>query len=206
MDVDVAARAGRTALDLAAACLEGGARLLQLRSKLLAGGTFLEIAAAVVARARGAGATVVINDRADVARLAHADGVHVGQDDLGPAAVRRVLGADAIVGRSTHTSEQMARALGEPISYLAIGPVFATATKATGYAPVGLEGVARAAAAARARGVPVVAIGGITLDRAPEVLAAGAASVAVITDLLTGGDPSARVRAYLDRLSAPKTV
>lgn len=203
VDADVAARAGWTPLDLAGACLAGGARLLQLRAKPLASGPLLELAAAVVARARAAGAAVIVNDRADLARLARADGVHVGQDDLPPAAVRGLLGADAVVGRSTHTPEQIARALDEPISYLAIGPVFDTATKVTGCAPVGLEGVARAAAAAHPRGIPVVAIGGITLDRAGEVLDAGAASVAVISDLIEGGDPAARVRAYVGRLGGP---
>lgn len=206
LDADAAARAGWSLVDLADAYLEGGARFLQVRAKQASGGALVDLASAIVERGHRAGALVVVNDRADVARIARADGVHVGQDDLPAAAVRRILGADAIVGRSSHTPEQMARALDEPITYLAVGPVFQTATKDTGYAAVGLEGVRRAARGAGARGIPVVAIGGITLERAADVIAAGAASVAVIGDLLATGAPTARVRAYLARLDAAGRV
>jgi thiamine-phosphate pyrophosphorylase len=127
--------------------------------------------------------------------------VHVGQDDLPATAVRGLLGDAGELGLSTHTSEQLARALLEPVSYLAIGPVFGTATKPTGYAPIGLEMVRDAAARAGATGLPVVAIGGITLENAVSVLQAGAASVAVISDLLAHGDPEARTRAFVERLS-----
>jgi thiamine-phosphate pyrophosphorylase len=146
-------------------------------------------------------ARVIINDRADIARLAGAAGVHVGQDDLPPAAVRALLGDAAELGLSTHSSEQVERAVLEPVSYVAIGPVFGTATKATGYAPLGLDVVRAAAARAGAKGLPVVAIGGITLENALSVLQAGAASVAVIGDLLATGDPEARTRAFVERLS-----
>jgi thiamine-phosphate pyrophosphorylase len=110
------------------------------------------------------------------------------------------VGSTAIVGLSTHTIDQAGAAVREPIDYLAIGPVFGTSTKETGYDAVGLALVRQVAAVAAASDLPVVAIGGITLDTAPEVLAAGAASVAVITDLVCTSDPAARVRAYLDRL------
>jgi thiamine-phosphate pyrophosphorylase len=199
-DAEVAERFGWTLVDVAAACLQGGARFLQIRGKRESSRSLLDAASAVVRLAEGTGALVVVNDRADIARLAGADGVHVGQDDLEPAAVRRILGEHAIVGLSTHTEAQVDRALHSPVDYLAIGPVFATGTKATGYEPVGLQGVREAAVKARGRGMPLVAIGGISLDRARDVLAAGAQSVAVIADLLAGGDPAARVRAYLDRL------
>ena len=96
--------------------------------------------------------------------------------------------------------EQIDRAVREPVSYVAIGPVFDTGTKATGYEAVGLDRVRYAARQAKARGLPLVAIGGITLDRAPVVLDAGAQSVAVITDLGTDGDPTARVRQFLATL------
>jgi thiamine-phosphate pyrophosphorylase len=151
-----------------------------------------------VRAARPYGADVIVNDRADLALLARAAGAHVGQDDLPPAAARRLLGPDATVGYSTHTVAQIDAAAGEPVSYVAVGPVFGTHSKDTGYEPVGLALVAEAAR--RLRGRPVVAIGGITLERAPEVLAAGASSVAVIADLLTGGDPRARVAAYVRAL------
>lgn len=144
------------------------------------------------------GAAVVVNDRVDLALLAGAAGAHVGQEDLPPAAARRLLGPEATIGYSTHTVAQIEAAGDEPVSYIAIGPVFGTETKATGYGAVGLALVAEAVR--RSRGRPVVAIGGITLERAPEVIAAGASSVAVITDLLAGGDPRARVAAYLRAL------
>jgi thiamine-phosphate pyrophosphorylase len=195
-DAEACGRAGWDLVDYAAACLAGGARLLQIRAKTFAGRDFLGVASAIVARAQPVGATVIVNDRADVARLSGAAGVHIGQDDLTPVQVRAVVGPGAIVGLSTHTSEQLDRAVREPIDYLAIGPIFGTDTKATGYDPIGVEAVRRASAAAR--GVPLVAIGGITRERARSVLDAGANSVAVITDLLKGSDPAARVREFLD--------
>ena len=109
-----------------------------------------------------------------------------------------MLGPGAIIGYSTHTIAQIEAALVEPATYIAVGPVFGTRSKATGYEPVGLPLVREAAR--RARGIPVVAIGGITLDTASQVLEAGATSVAVISDLLAGGDPRARVEAYLRQL------
>lgn len=115
--------------------------------------------------------------------------------------MRRVVGAAAVVGLSTHTPAQLEAAVVQPIDYVAIGPVFGTSTKDTGYAAVGLEMVRAARTTAAAHGIPVVAIGGITLARATEVLDAGATSLAVITDLLIEGDPARRVRAYIDRVA-----
>jgi thiamine-phosphate pyrophosphorylase len=148
----------------------------------------------VVAAAEARGARVIVNDRVDLARLSGAAGAHVGQDDIPPHAARVQLGPAAIVGFSTHTIGQIEAAVREPITYIAVGPVFGTTTKATGYEAVGLELVR--AAVARAGGLPVVAIGGITLERATEVLAAGASAVAVIGDLMVGEDPATRVAAY----------
>lgn len=159
-------------------------------------GAFLDLAQRAVEDARATGAMVIINDRADVAVLSGAHGLHVGQTDLTPVEARSVIGADAILGLSTHTPEQWTAALRESISYVAIGPAFGTGTKDTGYSAVGLPVVARAAAAAAAQGLPAVAIGGITMENAVSVIAAGASSVAVISDLLTG-DPEARCRAFM---------
>lgn len=200
LDVGVASAAGWDPLDLARAFLDGGAALVQVRAKQLPPGRFLQLCDRVVGAATAAGAVVVVNDRVDLARMSGAAGAHVGQDDLAPAAARQLLGPDAIVGYSTHTLAQIEAAVAEPVSYIAVGPVFGTRTKATGYDAVGLELVA--AAAQRARGLPVVAIGGITLDTAPAVLAAGASAVAVISDLLAGGDPARRVAAYLRALGS----
>jgi thiamine-phosphate pyrophosphorylase len=199
-DADACERAGWTLVDFAAACLDGGARFLQIRAKAASSRWFLEAAQAVVRRAEGSGALIIVNDRADIARLAGAGGVHVGQDDLSPSAVRPMLGSRACIGLSTHTLAQVEAASGQPIDYLAIGPVFGTATKQTGYAPVGLERVREASALVRAVNLPLVAIGGMTLDRAVEVLRVGAQSVAVISDLLSTNDPQARVRAYVEAL------
>ena len=197
--MDAAAAAGWAPLDLAARFFEGGATLVQLRAKRLASGPLLDLSLALVALGRPYGAEVVVNDRVDVAVLSRAAGAHVGQDDLAPADARAQLGPDAILGVSTHDSSQFARAMQEPASYIAVGPVFGTRTKDTGYAPVGLELVR----AARRLGpaVPIVAIGGITLETAPSVLAAGATAVAVIGDLLGSGDPASRTRAYLQSLA-----
>jgi thiamine-phosphate pyrophosphorylase len=198
VDEQVAAQHGWAVPDLARAYLAAGVRLLQVRVKQAGSGTLLVWVDAIVAAARPAGAIVVVNDRADVMRLAGASGVHVGQDDLPVELVRRLVGEEALVGLSTHTVEQIEAAARLPISYLAVGPVFDTATKDTGYRAVGLDLVREAVR--RARGRPVVAIGGITLDRAAAVLEAGAASVAVISDLMTGGDPERRARAWLSAL------
>lgn len=197
IDVETAERAGWNPLDLVRACLAGGATFLQLRAKRLGSAAFLDLAAEAVALAHAAGAQLVVNDRADLAKLSGADGVHVGQDDLAPADVRRVVGGESLVGLSTHTTEQLARAIEAPVNYVAIGPVFDSTTKQTGYDAIGLAMVRTAAAAAAQRGLPLVAIGGITLERARSVIDAGAASVAVIGDLLTGGDPARRVRDFI---------
>jgi len=198
VDVDVAGHAGWTPLDLACAYLDGGARFLQLRAKQLASGPLLNLCDGVVQAAARYSASIIVNDRADLAVLANASGVHVGQDDLAPADARQLLGSAAIVGCSTHTVAQIEAAIREPISYLAVGPVFGTTTKDTGYSAVGLDLVSTAARLAASS--PVVAIGGITLATASSVLDAGATSVAVIGDLLTHGNPQARVAAYLQRL------
>lgn len=189
-------------LDPLAVCdawLDAGVRLIQFRAKLMASGPMLTLADALMTRTRAAGATLIVNDRADIAAQSGADGVHVGQDDLAPADVRTVVGVRAIVGLSTHTDAQVATAVLQPVSYVAIGPVFGTQTKHTGYNAVGLEQVARAAAVAHAAGKPLVAIGGITIENATSVLEAGADSLAVISDLLGGGRPTAWMALLAER-------
>ena len=182
---------------MAAALLDAGVSLLQVRGKSLGAAELLALTRDIMRL--GPHARVIVNDRPDVARLAQAGGVHVGQDDLSVTDARTIVGAEPWVGLSTHTVEQARTALDQPIDYVAIGPVFHTGTKDTGYAAVGLELVRDVSEIARPRGVPVVAIGGITLERAPEVLAAGADSVCVISDLLQG-DPGTRARAFLKAL------
>jgi thiamine-phosphate pyrophosphorylase len=196
VDTDVCRARGLDPVGVAEAYLAGGARVLQLRQKGGSSASFLQLADSLVSLARPVGALIVINDRADIARLSGAGGVHVGQDDLTPTDVRKVAGADSVVGLSTHDERQIDAALGADATYIAVGPIFGTATKETVYSARGLDLLGRATG----RGKPVVAIGGITLERAPEVIAAGAASVAVIADLLSG-DPETRVKAFLERLN-----
>jgi len=196
VDADAATRAGWSPLRLAAALVDGGARLLQLRAKHLAGRAFLDLASATVAQCRPAGARLIVNDRADLARLAGAAGVHIGQEDLAPTDARRVAGSDALIGMSTHTEAQVRMAVEAPVDYVAVGPVYGTRTKDTGYDAVGLDLVRYAAALAARRGLAVVAIGGVTFERAPDVWAAGADSIAVIGDLVAS-DPAQRTRAWV---------
>lgn len=172
---------------------------MQVRQKSGGGADLLALVRHAIAEGGAAGVRVLVNDRADIAAMAGASGVHVGQTDLPLDAVRAIAGAEAFCGLSTHTHAQVDEALAGSADYIAVGPVFGTATKNTGYDPRGLE-LARYAVK---RGKPVVAIGGITLERAPELIAAGVDAVAVISDLLGPGDPSDRVARYLEALRSP---
>jgi thiamine-phosphate pyrophosphorylase len=195
VDAEASERAGLAPENVARAFLDGGARFLQVRAKHLASGAFLSLCDAVVAAAAPFCATVIVNDRVDLARMAGAAGAHVGQDDLPAREARHQLGSSAVIGLSTHTLGQVDEAVGEPVSYIAVGPVFGTATKETGYDPVGLDFV-RAARARVPAAIPLVAIGGITLESAALVIEAGASQVAVIGDLLATRDPRSRTSAY----------
>lgn len=195
VDVDLCRHRGLDPVALADAFLRGGARLLQVRQKGRHGGgaELLAMVREIIHLAAPLGASVIVNDRADIAAMAGAAGVHVGQEDLPVTAVRAIAGHAAIIGLSTHTPEQVDEAAGSTADYVAVGPVFTTVTKDTGYEARGLELVRYAST----KGKPVVAIGGITLATAREVLAAGAASVAIISDLVNEPDPEARVRLFL---------
>ncbi len=166
--------------------IDGGATLIQLREKHASPKDFYESAKAVLEMTRPRNVKIIINDRVDVALALKADGVHLGQDDLPPEHARKILGERAIIGFSTHNLKQAAAAVRLPIDYLAIGPVFATQTKENPAAAVGIEGVKKV----RDIGgnFPIVAIGGITSQNFREVLAAGANSAAIISDLLAGAD------------------
>lgn len=196
-DVDVCAAAGLDPIATVRAFADAGVSHVQLRAKSLEGAAFLALADRATAVLAGSGATLVVNDRVDVAAAVGA-GVHLGQRDLPVADARRLLGVHAVIGRSTHTPEELRHALSEPVSYVAFGPVFATATKVNPDPVVGLQGLAAAARAAHAAGVPLVAIGGITLATANDVRRVGADAVAVIGDLVRGPEsPGARARRFL---------
>jgi thiamine-phosphate pyrophosphorylase len=174
--------------------LHGGATIIQYRDKS-------GDARSILSRARELRrvtlnkATLIINDRADLCLAAGADGVHLGQDDLSPAGARWIFSAEGnrlLIGFSTHNLEQIQEADSMQVDYIAVGPVFATASKANPDQVIGLEGVRRAR---QATGKPLVAIGGITRNNCRQVLDAGADSVAVISDLLES--PAKAVEAFL---------
>ncbi len=171
-----------------------GVTLLQYRNKQGNARQMLEHAHSLK-RLIGSRAKLIMNDRADLCLAADFDGVHVGQEDLSPEAARRIIGPDRWLGVSTHNPEQIAQADKTGADYLAIGPVFATTSKAKPDPVVGLEGVRRARELTRK---PLVAIGGITRANARSVLEAGADSVAVISDLLR--DPRKSAEAFFEVL------
>lgn len=158
-----------------------GATLVQLREKLASPKEFLAEAEAALKVARARGVRIIINDRVDIALTVGADGVHLGQDDLPPAAARSLLGPNAIIGFSTHNLDQVRLAVQLPIDYLAIGPIFPTSTKESTNPAVGLEGLAWVKQLAGH--LPLVAIGGITSEKSGLVLKTGASACAVISDL-----------------------
>ena len=141
----------------------------------------------------------MVNDRPDVAALVGADGVHVGQDDLGVEEARRVVGLEKLVGVSTHNLEQFQHAAASSADYIAVGPIFATGTKANPDPVVGTEFVRKVRPLTDK---PIVAIGGVTLQSAPEIIEAGADCVAVISGILGAPEPAMRARQYIDLLGA----
>jgi thiamine-phosphate pyrophosphorylase len=176
---------GADPLAQARQALDGGATVIQLRVKERPAGEVLALAVSLVALARGR-ALVLVNDRVDLAVLAGADGVHLGEEDLPVAAARGVAGPDLLVGRSTRTLQDGLAALADGADHVGFGPVFATATKRIAEPP---RGLAMLAEVAGRLGAPVVAIGGIGLDTIGPVAEAGAAAAAVIGALFDQPDP-----------------
>ncbi|RMG14029.1 MAG: thiamine phosphate synthase [Deltaproteobacteria bacterium] len=193
LDMATLARRGLRLRPVADALIDAGVRVLQLRWKDAPAAALLEAARTLGSRIAARGGLFIVNDRADVAALAGAGGVHLGQTDLPVGAARRVLPASARVGVSTHNLEELRRALAAGADYVGFGPVFPTASKPNPDPVVGLEGLAEAVRLAAP--VPVVAIGGITEETMPQVAGTGAAAAAVIGDLLAWGEPGARASA-----------
>lgn len=182
-------------LPLVEAILAGGAKLLQLRAKDVPTGELVALARAAQACAASAGARLIINDRADVAKLVGAAGVHLGQDDLPPAAAREILGPDGVIGISTHNLDQVDAAIRDGgIDYLAFGPIFATTSKRN---PDPVQSLGALSVLRGRCRLPLVAIGGITESTAPDVLAAGADAVAVIGAIAGADDPAQATRRML---------
>jgi thiamine-phosphate pyrophosphorylase len=185
---------GRDPLPEVEAALGAGAPVIQVRAKALTDRDLYAFAHAVATRCRAAGATCLIDDRADVAVAVGADGVHVGDEDLPIAAVRQVLGPDAIVGATARDPEAGTRLVAEGADYLGVGPTYTSTTKDGLPDPLGPAGVG---AVASAVAVPVIAIAGITAARAPEVIAAGAHGIAVVAAVSRSPDPAEATRELL---------
>ncbi len=177
--------------------LDAGVRLFQYRNKRGSSRELLQASSVLAAELIPAGATFFVNDRPDVAYLAGASGVHIGQHDLPVPESRAVLGPGKWIGISTHNLEQFRAAAATDADYIALGPIFATISKAN---PDPVVGTAMIREARKLTAKPIVAICGITLERAKEVLEAGADSVAVISDILRAPDPRKRAREFMDLL------
>src|SRR5215469_9567565 len=174
--------------------VEAGVRLLQYRNKGASGRHLLENAKQLAAELIPRGVTFIVNDRSDVAALSGASGVHVGQEDLNVEEARSVVGRDRLVGVSTHNRAQFEQAAATSADYIAVGPVFSTSTKANADPVVGTELIREVRPLTDK---PLVAIGGITLERAADLVRAGAQSVAVTSDILRAPDPADRARQFI---------
>ena len=188
---------GRPLADVLAAALAGGVDLFQLRDKAASDDELLAAAEEAKGLCQAARALFLVNDRPDLAAAAHADGVHVGQDDEPVAAARAVVGTGRIVGLSTHSIAQAEAGARSGADYIAVGPVHATPTK-EGRPPIGLEPVRHAAAQV---GVPWFAIGGIDAGNVDEVVAAGAARIVVVRAIAEAADPERAARALREAVS-----
>jgi thiamine-phosphate pyrophosphorylase len=184
---------GHEPVALARILLETGARIMQLRLKDIGSRDFLAAAREIAAACHERGVILIVNDRADIAKLAGADGVHVGQEDIPLEAARQIVGTDRLVGVSTHTIEQARAAETGGADYIGFGAIYAGGLKNVKNAR-GLEGLRAARAAVK---IPIVAIGGISEETIKEVLAAGADAAAIITDVVRAPNIPAKVRAIL---------
>ena len=182
---------------------EVGVRLMQYRDKASPARELLRISKEIMGCAARYGASLIVNDRADVAALAEATGVHVGEDDLQPEKVRSIIGHEKLLGVSTHNLEQFKRATQTSADYIAVGPIFGTKSKINPDPVVGIDLLKQVRPLTRK---PIVAIGGITLETAQSVIDAGASSVAVISDILCAASPPERARQYLEVLRAANTA
>jgi thiamine-phosphate pyrophosphorylase len=189
---------GRSHLEIARAALEGGADAIQIRDKSSPAYNLCRLSAEIQPLARKYGALFVVNDRVDVAMVTGADGAHVGRDDLPAREARRLLPRPTVLGVSAATREAARKAERDGADYLGVGPIFATATKPDAGEALGIETLA---AIARTVSIPVVAIGGITLENVSEVIAAGATGAAVVSAVVTADDMTAATRALKRRVT-----
>jgi len=188
-------------ISLAHKCSAGGADCIQLRAKDIEDDRYFAIAVEFVKICKDAGIVSIINDRTDIAVACGADGVHLGQNDLPVEQARRLQTAPLIIGKSTHSLEQLRAACAESLTYVGLGPVFATPTK-PGAGAVGLEYVTGATQELAGTGIGHVAIGGITHDNVEQILNAGAESVAVCSAVTHATDPAAACRIFKEKIKA----
>jgi thiamine-phosphate pyrophosphorylase len=189
--------------DTAEKLVEAGVLALQYRNKKGSAREVLTTASRLAGVVRPRGVSFFINDRADIAQLSGAGGVHVGQEDLGVEQARAVMAAEGWIGVSTHNERQFRAAAQTSADYIAVGPIFGTTTKENPDPAVGTELIRSVRSLTKK---PIVAIGGITLERAAEVIEAGADSVAAISDILRAEDPAQRARQFIRRLEAVKST
>jgi thiamine-phosphate pyrophosphorylase len=191
--------AGRSKLDVIAAALRGGVRVIQFRDKNLPDAEFESEAREALELCRAHGATLIVNDRVEIAVRVGADGVHLGQDDMNPAEARRLLGPDAIIGLSTHNEAEVVAAQDLPVSYINIGPMFATNTKDHLH-HLGPDEVLRLASLSRH---PWTTMGGIKRDHLPDLFRRGVRTVSMVTGISLADDVEGRVRALLGSVGLP---
>jgi thiamine-phosphate pyrophosphorylase len=188
---DTPGRYRHNLLDEVAAAIDGGVTVVQFRSTQAGKRTLYDTAIALRTLTRGRGVALIINDHIDLALAVDADGAHVGQDDLPPAVARRLIGPEKILGVSVSTRQEFAAVDCSGVDYLGVGPIFPTGSKFDAAAPSGLAFLAEIVARSPR---PVVAIGGISLELAPEVYRTGVAGIAVIAALSQASDPAAAAR------------
>lgn len=198
--LDRAASRGRDPEEVLEAVIAGGCGMVQLREKEWPTRQLLPLALTLRDRARKAGVTFIVNDRLDVALAVDADGLHVGQDDLPAPMARRLLRPGMLLGVSSHTLDQARQAQADGADYVAVGAIYPTGTKQA-FQLVGVEFVRQVRREIR---VPLIAIGGITLDNVAEVIRAGADGVAVISALSQASDTAQAAREFLERVRAAK--
>ncbi len=195
-DLKIANR--KTHIEIVRALISGGAKIIQIRDKRLSTSDLLTQVGDVLSYARKRNVKIIINDRVDLVMATDADGVHLGQEDLPVEEARRLLGAKKMIGLSTHSLAEALKGSQSSADYIAIGPIFRTRTKGTSDLSLGIDIIK----SLRPRvSKPIVAIGGITLEKVGDLFAAGANSVALISDLLSASDITKRTKAYVEKCS-----
>ncbi|HLB05676.1 MAG TPA: thiamine phosphate synthase [Thermodesulfobacteriota bacterium] len=193
--IDNSIRSDLSNIEIARRVLAGGARIIQFRGKGLSSRELLEQAREIRELTRKAGATFIVNDRTDIAILADADGVHLGQDDLPIDEARKILGKDKLIGISTHSLEQAVKAQSEGADYIGFGPVFGTTTKADAEEAKGSEALKEVK---KGVSIPVIAIGGMNLENLKEVIDAGADGVAVISAVVKAKNIEEATKGFIE--------